>query len=82
VKFSDLRQLVGTEEVLAKSTALVRGLRMAAPQYTEAQVAAAAGAAMNAGVLSPEVCQHVSSALALGGVAAVPQSIMDVLAGK
>jgi hypothetical protein len=75
MKFSDLKAALEVATPLEKSL----GLRSAAPRFTEEQVSAASAAAMQAGVLSPEVCQHVASAMALGGVGAVPASIIDLL---
>ncbi|CAB3783428.1 hypothetical protein [Pararobbsia alpina] len=48
MKFDDLKRLVGAPETIAKSlpTGPVRGLRMAAPQYSSEHVEGAAQAAL------------------------------------
>jgi hypothetical protein len=84
VKFEDVKRIVGAHETLAKSlpTGPVRGLRMAAPQYTTPQVEAAAGAALAHGAIDAQSAQVIANSLALGGVGAVPSALMAKLRGE
>jgi len=84
--FDELRRAVGTfetaEEQLGKSLPTgVRGLRGGGLPSVE-HVEGALQLALAHGALPADVCQHAATALSLGGVQALPQSIMDVLAGK
>jgi hypothetical protein len=78
------KKIVATSEKLAKSlpTGPVRGLRMAAPQYSVPQVEAAAGAALSHNVLTGEQAQTIANCLTLGGVGAVPSELMAKLRGE
>jgi hypothetical protein len=84
VNFSYVKRVVGAHETLAKSlpNGPVRGLRMAAPQYSAPQVEAAAGAALAHGAIDAQSAQLIANSLALGGVGAVPSALMAKLRGE
>ena len=84
MKFEDVMRIVGAYETLAKSipNGPVRGLRMAAPQYTTPQVEAAAGAALSHGAIDAQSAQVIANSLVLGGVGAVPSALMATLRGE
>jgi hypothetical protein len=75
-----MKRIIGGKEVLAKNLPTgVRGLRMAAPKYSTAQVEAGASAALAAGAIGGELAQQIASALTMGGVGAVPAHVIAFL---
>jgi hypothetical protein len=84
MKFEDVKRVVGAHETLAKSLPAgpVRGLRMAAPQYSAEHVEYAAQAALAHGAIDAQSAQVIANSLALGGVGAVPSALMAKLRGE
>jgi len=77
-----LKKCIADLEKSLGSGGPVRGLRMAAPQYTVPQVEAAAGAALAHGAINAQSAQVIANSLALGGVGAVPSALMAKLRGE
>ncbi|MGF6880376.1 hypothetical protein [Paraburkholderia sp. MM5477-R1] len=75
---------IATTAPLAKSlpTGPVRGLRMAAPQYSAEHVEGAAQMALAHGAIDAQSAQMIANSLALGGVGAVPSALMAKLRGE
>ncbi|CAD6514118.1 hypothetical protein LMG28727_00844 [Paraburkholderia kirstenboschensis] len=78
------KKVVATSEKLAKSLPIgpVRGLRMAAPQYSAEHVEGAAQMALAHGAIDAQSAQVIANSLALGGVGAVPSALMAKLRGE
>ncbi|CAE6866189.1 hypothetical protein R75465_07973 [Paraburkholderia aspalathi] len=83
-KMASIARSLGNEQ-LAKSIGIggaVRGLRMAAPKYSAAQIEHASMAALQAGVLDGETASVVANLLAMGGAAAIPNAVIRLLEGQ
>lgn len=80
-----INKKIATVSALAKSitgSGAVRGLRMAAPQYSVEHVEGAAQAALAHGAIDAQSAQVIANSLALGGVGAVPSALMAKLRGE
>jgi hypothetical protein len=83
-KMQSIARTLGNDQ-LAKSIGTggpVRGLRMAAPQYSTEHVEFAAQAALAHGAIDAQSAQVIANSLALGGVDAVPRELMAKLRGE